>query len=167
MTTGPDAACQGSPLPQGAGPARLIVLERAGRWAMALRRDLPEPGVRVYETRSVAGCWEMLGQCPASFVVAELAPVNARALLERMARLERDFPWARVAVVAERSLASCEWLMREAGAVHFAVSTRQARPLARMALRHLQTVPEPPQTFAEQIWSGLPWRRWERMKDEG
>ncbi len=146
------------PLPDGSGPARLIICERFGHWAVALRRELSAPDIRVHETRSLSDCWDMLSGRPASFVVVELTRANAAGLLDRMRWLERDFPLARVAVVARRPLASCEWLMREAGAVHFTVSPRRLRPLAQMAAAHLATAPEPEQTFGERIWAGLPWR---------
>jgi hypothetical protein len=144
-------------LPPGAGAARLIVCERSGRWAVALRRELAD--VRVYETRSLVDCFGVLAEAPASFLIVELTGGSAAALLERMARLGRDFPLARMAVVADRSLAGYEWLMREAGAVHFVCSVRQSGPLARLALRHLAQAPAPPRSLTEQIWAGLPWGR--------
>ena len=76
-----------------------------------------------------------------------------------MARLPRDFPLARVAVVADRSLAPGEWLMREAGAVHFTTSPRRLGSLAAAVGRHLEQVPRPPQGLAERIWATLPWGR--------
>lgn len=135
----------------------MIVCEREGRWAVALRRDLPRPEVRVHETRSVEECWEMLTRWPASFVVVELTRANATAVLERMAWLERDFPLARVAVVADRALGFCEWLMREAGAVHFTVSPRRLGPLGGLAVRHLDAAPQARLSLTERIWAGLPW----------
>ena len=71
---------------------------------MALRRELAEAGVRVWETRTLADCWSELAESPASFVVLELGG-NVAGLLGRMARLPREFPAARLAVVADRSLA--------------------------------------------------------------
>lgn len=124
---------------------------------MALRRELPVAGQRVYETRSVAECWEMLAGWPASFLLVELTRSGADVLLERMAWLERDFPAARAAVVAERSLSGCEWWMREAGAIHFTVSPRELGPLARLAVRHLDAAPRAPLTLTERIWADLPW----------
>ena len=144
-------------LPEGAGRARLIVCERTGRWAVALRLAFERPAVRVYQTRSVPECWEMFGKCPASFVVAELTTANADALLDRMARHQRLFPLGRVAVVAKRSMAAYEPLLREAGAVHFATSIRRLGSLAELACRHLDEVPSPRRTLTEQIWDGLPW----------
>ena len=146
-------------LPDHAGRGRLLVCERAGCWAVGLRRELA--GSRpVYETRSLAQCWEMLAGVAASFVVVELTGGNGGntdALLERMGRLERDFPLARLAVVAGRDLGGYEWLMREAGAVHFVSSPRRLRPLADLACRHLDQVAEPQRSLTEQIWAGLPW----------
>ena len=137
--------------------ARLIVCERTGRWAAALRMELAEAGVRVWETRSLAECWETLAAAPGNFVVVELGAATADDLLARMIGLADSFPRTRVAVVADRSLAEYEWLLREAGAVHFACSRRQLAPLARTACRHLAQVPTPRQGLAERIWAGLPW----------
>ena len=137
-------------------PARLIVCERSGQWAVALRRELAEAGVRVWETRTLADCRNELVKSPASFVVLQLAGDPA-ALLCFMARQPWEFPAARLAVVADRCQAGCQWPMREAGAVHFLCSPRQAGLLARLACRHLAQVPPPQQSLGERIWSSLPW----------
>jgi hypothetical protein len=136
--------------------ARLIVCERTGRWAVALRAEVAGAGVRVWETRTLDDCWRELAESPASFLVLELGG-NVADLLDRMARQPRDCPAARLAIVADRPLAGYEWLMREAGAVHFLCSPRQVGPLAQLACRHLAQVPPPPQSMTERIWAGLPW----------
>lgn len=158
MTTEADSAFAAAVPPGDPAAPGVIVCERDGHWAVALRRELPRRGVRVHETRSLPECWDMLDARPASFLVAELTRTNATALLDRVARLPRDFPLARLAVVAARSLERWEWLMREAGAVHFAVSPRRLRPLARVASHHLEQVPKPQRTLTERIWASLPWR---------
>ena len=137
-------------------PARLIVCERTGRWAVTLRRELAEAGVRVWETRTLADCWTELAASPASLVVLELGG-DVAGLLGRMARGPREFPQARLAVVADRGLAGYEWLMREAGAVHFVASPRQVGTLAQLACRHLAQAPPPQQSLTERIWASLPW----------
>ena len=136
--------------------ARLIVCERSGRWAVALRREVAEAGVRVWETRTLADCRNELRENAASFVVLELGG-NVAGVLRLLARQPREFPAARLAVVADRSAANYEWLMREAGAVHFLCSPRRVGLLARLACRHLAQVPPPSRTLTERIWSGLPW----------
>jgi hypothetical protein len=150
---------------EGVAPARLIVCERTGRWAVALWRELADAGVRVWETRTLDDCWRELTQSPASFVVLELGGDMA-GLLGRMASQSREFPMARLAVVAERRQAEYEWLMREAGAVHFLCSPRRVRPLAQLACRHFAQVPQPQQSLTERIWANLPWAKGGRG-DEG
>ena len=157
MSTQPTPDCRCVLLGDGAKPARLIVCERTGRWAVALRREVDGSDVRVHETRSIAECWQQLAESPAGFVVVELTGSNLSSLLERLARLPRELPLARVAVVADRRLAKYEWLIREAGAVHFTCSPRQLGPLARAAAGHLDQAPSPPKTLVEQIRAGLPW----------
>lgn len=142
---------------EGIAAARLIVCERMGRWAVALRREPLLKPQRVYETRSLADCWQMLAGFPSSFVVAELTRANAGGLLDRLAGLERQFPRARVAVVADFSLADYQWLVREAGAVHFLTTRRRVYELTGLAVRHLSQVPEPRASLADRIWAGLPW----------
>jgi hypothetical protein len=142
-----------------------MVCERTGRWAVALRRELAEAGVRVWETRTLDDCWEELAQSPASFVILELAG-DVAGLLRCLARQAREFPRARLAVVADRRLAGYQWLMREAGAVCFCCSPRRVGRLAQLACRHLAQVPPPPQSLTERIWAGLPWGR-ERGRGEG
>jgi DNA-binding NtrC family response regulator len=126
---------------------------------VALRRELTATGIRVDETRSVAQCWELLAQAPASFLVVELTRASAEALLERLAWLERDYPLAQVAIVASRALANFQRAVREAGAIHFTTSPREAPALAGLAYRHLQAAPRPMRTLAEEIWAELPWGR--------
>ena len=157
MSTEPTTDCRCVLLGNVARPARLIVCERTGRWAVALRRELAGSDVRVYETRSLVECWKGLAESPAGLAVVELSAGNVAPLLQRLAGLDRDFPLARVAVVADRSLAKYEWLIREAGAVHFTCSSRQLGPLARVVAGHLDQAPSPPQTLVEQIWARLPW----------
>ena len=136
--------------------ARLIVCERTGRWAVGLRRELADAGVRVWETRTLADCRNELIESPASFVVVELGR-NVAGLLGLLSRQPRQFPAARMAVVAERTQSGYEWLMREAGAIHFLCSPRRVGLLARLACRHLAQVPPLPQSLTERIWSSLPW----------
>jgi hypothetical protein len=140
---------------QGAA-ARLLICEPSGRWAVALRRELADAGVRVWETRTLAGCGEEIGRSPASFVILQMSD-DVEGLLRFMTRLSREFPAVRLAVVADRSRQGYEWLMREAGAVDFVISPRQASRLARLACRHLAEVQPPQQSLTERIWAGLPW----------
>ena len=148
--------------PPNPSPARLIVCERSGSWSAALRSELAEAGVRLWECRRLPEAWDALAQTPAAFVLAEAAEENIEDLLRRMASFSRDFPQARIAVVARRQMARYEWLFREAGAVHFLASPRRLAPLAGLVVRHLANVPLPAQSLVERIWASLPWGQPER-----
>ena len=141
----------------GSSAARLIVCERSGQWSIGLRGELAETGVRLWECRSLPEAWEALSQTPAACLIAEATQENLEILLRRMAWFSRDFPQARIAVVAQRNMARFEWLLREAGAVHFLTSPRRLAPLAGLVVRHLANVPPPPQTMVQRIWASLPW----------
>jgi len=181
MTHETDPTSQSVLLPEEAAAARLILCERTGRWAAALRRELeaqqrkrascaePPAGIsdktyvsplppRVEETRSLARAFRALAEAPASFLIVELSRANVDALLGRMAELARWFPLARLAVLSDRRLAGYGWLMREAGAVWHTCSPRRLAPLAALARRHLVSGPRPRRTLREQIWAGLPWK---------
>ena len=142
-----------------AKPARLVVCERTGRWAIALRRELADTGIRVWETRSPEDCGSVLGESPASFVVFELSEKNVEETLNFTRNWQAEFPLFRFAIVADRDLAPYKWLMQEAGAVEFICSVRKTGALARTACRHLAQVPSLPQSLTERIWANLPWGR--------
>lgn len=144
-------------LPAGSRPAEWLVAERDGSWSMRLRRAVGARGPRIVETRSLAQLWERLADAPESFLVVELTAGGVEGLLGRLLRLSRDFPQARLAVVAPRSLAGYESLLREAGAVMFVTSPRKLGSLADVACRHLALAPPVSTPLAEQIWAELPW----------
>jgi hypothetical protein len=138
-------------------PARLIVCEWTGRWAALLRRKLAELGVRVHETRLLEDCAKEIALSPASIVVVESTAKNLGEILKYAGVWQREYPLLRWAAVADRSLADRGWLLREAGAVHFTRSPRQAGSLAQLICRHLSQIPLPQQSLTERIWASLPW----------
>ena len=172
------ADCYRLPDQRRSHPRRLIVCEQAGRWAVALRRELSSHGklseeCPIEETRSVAQCWERLEEAPAGFVVVELTPKNLERLLVRMGYMEWRFPLARVAVVTRadavdgKCLFRHERLFRQAGAVFFGTSLRSnlrseeplgVRDLADVICRHSQQSPRPERTILEDIRARLPWK---------
>ena len=134
----------------------IVVCERRGIWAAGLRRHLPRQ-LRVCETRTLADCRRELTAAPASLVVVELTESNVAGALDLVVDVVRSFPWARVVAVAERGWEPYEWLLREAGAIHFITSPRKADMLARLAVRHVARLPVPPTTLVAEIWDSLPW----------
>lgn len=135
---------------------RLIVCERRGLWAALIRLGLP-PEFPLRETRSLAECRAELAAAPASVLVVEITPARLSGTLDLVADAPRLFPLASIVVVGPRDSASCESLVREAGAVHFTTSPSAAAEIARLTLRHAERVPRPRTSLAAQIWESLPW----------
>ena len=135
---------------------RVIICERSGIWAAALARHLPRE-VRFVQTRALAECSAALAAAPMSLVALETSAGNLNGVLAWLAQLPATFPLARAVVLADHGLQSHEWLLREAGAVHFAISPRELDGLAPLMQNHLARLPAPNASFAEQVWNSLPW----------
>ena len=150
-------------------PLPLILLERTGGWAGALRRELGERPVRLVETRSFDECWQQLAAAPAALVAWELTAANLPQMVRSLLRLDRDFPGAAAIVMAERRLAAAQGLLREAGALHFVTSPRSLGPVAeivrRRAVAQAESQGHPAPISAvigwdnllDEIAAGLPW----------
>jgi DNA-binding NtrC family response regulator len=145
-----ETAC---PKPEFAG--QLIVCERTGRWAAALRSAWSPPRGWLRETRSSAECLEALDAAPASLVLVELLAGDAADGLELLAAIDRRHPLARSAVVAQRGLERLEPLARELGAIHFTVVPRDVRPLVRLVERALEGTPPPELPLVERLLAEL------------
>jgi DNA-binding NtrC family response regulator len=137
--------------------ARCVVCEREGRWAVALRRALERRKVVPRQTRSIDECEAELKAAPASLLAVELTETNLDGILELLARVTQHYPKARTIILAERGLRSHEWLLREAGALHFETSPRRIERLASVIYRHLARAPKRASNLSEAIWNALPW----------
>ena len=135
-------------------PGAVIVCERSGRIAAALRRRLPGH-VPLLENRTLDECQQALVQWPASFVVLELTVGAFERTLRVLESLGRRFPQACSTVVGERKLEPFEMLLREAGAIHVLFGMRHMQELSRLAGRHAESFGQPA-TLAEEIWQRLP-----------
>jgi hypothetical protein len=137
----------------------ILVCEKTGRWAIALRRALAMPS-RLCETRSWAACWREVSARSDAIVAVEVLPGNVEAACQRLVDLTQRFPQVRVIVMADRSLRSAEWLFREAGAVHVLFAPDQWHRLRPMFRRFIDHLPPSPTPFREQVWASLPWARY-------
>jgi DNA-binding NtrC family response regulator len=137
--------------------ARIIVCEKTGSWATALRRALSSTTHRVHETRSLAECWRELEHSPASVIAFELTMENCEAVLEWLLDLSRRFPRARAIAMGPRLLKPFESLVREAGATHVLLSPRGVADAARLIERHVAQTPDDQLPFRQSVWSRLPW----------
>lgn len=139
-------------------PARLIVFEKTGQHAAAVRRANGGDGQRVYEVRGWSECVRELTASPHSLLVVEAAAGQGDLAVRRLVELRRLFPHSIAIVAAGPELTEWEWLFREAGAVEVVLAAAQWPAAIRIALRHLAAAPQPEMTAREAIWSRLPWR---------
>ena len=139
--------------------ARLIVSEKTGRWAVALRRELAGSSVRIQQTRSLPECIEELTARRGSLLALEATWTNLAKVLDVLGQMQRRFPLARAVVLADRSLDNTKWLLREAGALHVTCSPRLLAPVARLAQRHLTAAPQEQLPVTERMMASLPWSR--------
>lgn len=136
--------------------ASVIVCERSGDWALALKREPAFAGIALRQTRSLRQCQELLAEAAECFVIAELAGDPALLLAWAM-QLARERPAVRLAVVADRSLAEYEEAVREAGVVLFLTSPRELHRIAPAVRNYFRRFPPPQRSLREEIWRRLPW----------
>ncbi len=137
--------------------ARLIVCERTGKWAVALRRSAEIGSFRVHETRSLEECRDEVQASPASLVAVEATTANVDNLLDWLTDIRRDFPQAHVVVLGDRGLEREQWLWREAGAVHVIHSPRRVDEVLRIAWRHLEAARAKEPLTREQFMDRILW----------
>lgn len=137
--------------------SRLIVLERDGEWAAALRREFDDATVRIVETRSWDETWETLAQSPSTLIAAELSASNPQRMLAALARVERRHPEAAVIVLAGRGLAAYRDLLLEAGALHFITSPRRLHEVRGILKRRASLFNTNARDRLDEIRENLPW----------
>ena len=140
----------------------IIVMERTGQWATALRRELPDAAVRLIETRTLEECLRRLAEWPRGIAAIELAEERIEPQLAGLRRIERDCPEAQAIVLAPRELVAFADLLREAGAVHFVSSVRSLGAIAEMIHRRAarlaaSEIPAGGDDLLAEVLADLPW----------
>jgi hypothetical protein len=136
--------------------ARLIVCEKTGRWAAALRRALKGQSAAIVPVRSLTQCQATLNAAPASLAAVEVTAANLAASVEFFTQTARH-PLARLAALIPAELAGAELLLREAGAVDVLISLAQAPRLARLFVRQQRLSPAADRSFQQLVAERLPW----------
>jgi hypothetical protein len=143
------------------GSGVVIVCERTGRWAAALRRDAAgAPRIletRILETRTLDDCRAELRLHPQALVVCEVTENNLPRVLRLLVELQATSPATRAMIVGARTLERHEALLREAGAVHALFSPRSMRAAGDMLRRQAAGASSEPESLETLAWSRLPW----------
>ena len=138
--------------------ARLILCEQHNDWAIALVRTDQRMRPLLCETRSPRLMWEALDISPRSLLGIELTTTNFEVVLDTLINLPRNHPQAVAVILTNRHLKGYEWILREAGAIDFLVSTRQLPSLVEMTLLHVNLTLSCSAAPVQNIWQRLPWR---------
>lgn len=144
---------------------RLIVYERTGHWAAALRATGVSGLPRIVETRSLAACVGALDQSPRSLVALEISTLNDTAALDVLVAALRQHPQSAIVALLSPAAIGAEPLFREAGAMDVIRSVLDVPRLARLAARVAARAPAAELTLDQFItealpWSGLATREW-------
>jgi len=137
--------------------ARVILCEKNGTWAVALRRELSLWAIRVYETRSHGQCLEEAALSPHSFIAVEVMLDSVESSHRFVARLRGEFPSSSVVILGTPDTEPYEFALREAGAIFATFSPRRLSNVATLAHRHLTSVAESASSIRDSVFENLPW----------
>ena len=156
--------------------APLIICEKSGRWALAvrsvlrgslrsdsvggLRSDSVGGGLRIVETRTVTHGYEALAAAPASLVALEITGKNLSTALDFVAHVHQNFPAACVVALLDPSSESAAALLREAGVADVFCSPLESAAIACLAQRHADLAPADDRPLRESLAARLPWQAW-------
>jgi hypothetical protein len=137
---------------------RLIVCEKTGRWAAALRPALGSRPPQIVETRSFAGCEAALVESAYSLVALETTAASLEAVLGFIGLVMIRFPRCYVAALLAPEARGAALLVREAGAIAAIDSVLDAGQVARLARRQLAQAPSAQTGLQDSVWERMPWR---------
>lgn len=136
---------------------QIVVFERTSRWAIALRRALPEDTtIRVVETRLREACVERLTARQGSLAAVEWRADEA--LLAWLWRLSNSDAAPRLLLMGTPSDSPISWAARLAGVEHIVPTPRNLPAAIPWIQRHFDTQPARDfRDLREEIDAGLPW----------
>jgi hypothetical protein len=136
----------------------LILLEKNGQWATALRAVRPLTPVEVVETRSLRAVHEALVSAPASVVALHVTADNVASVIDFLLTAAQRFPRARFAGLLEVADGPWDPVLREAGAIDVIHSVLDLPRLSRLADRQAELTPLSEPSMAEWVASRMPWK---------
>ena len=136
----------------------LIVCERHGQWAAALRSLTPEVAERLVETRSFTATEEALAANPQCFVAVQADDEKLDEVVSFLQQASQRYPRARFAVVMDRAAGAVEILFREAGAIEVVQSVLDLPRLAKLACRHADGQVGGELSLQRFVQARMPWK---------
>lgn len=136
---------------------KLIICEPTPHWIISLRWSWTQASDQLVEVAQLADCACVLQRLPASLVALDCVGWPLSEVLAWIRQTQASFPLVHLVVLLDREHRHQEWLLREAGAVHVLIDTRQLDTLISLYLRHQAALPDIPTSLRESIWEQLPW----------
>lgn len=137
--------------------AQLIVCEKRGLWAAALRWHQGPYRIAIQETRSLIDARSELQKTPGGIVALEATAANVEGVLRLLLESRLAWPQSRILVLLTYEVCSCNELFWEAGAAYVVVSPRRLDLVMRFVQKCLAMQQPPEMTTRELVWSRLPW----------
>lgn len=137
--------------------SRLIVCEKTGRWAAALRHAAGSCELPLVEVRSLQQLERELIDSPAAMAAVEVSAASLVRVATHVAAWRSRFAGSAILLLADEELQPLEAPLREVGVVHAAFSPRDLSGMVRLIRRHLARAPRPALTLEGSILARLPW----------
>lgn len=137
--------------------AQLIICEKKGFWAAALRWQPGSLTLPTQETRSLIDTRSALQAAPASLLALETTLANAEGVLRLLHESRQAWPMSRVVVLLTSEVGALRDLFWESGAA-LVVSSPRRLDLVRHFIERNLAIHEPPEQLTRDwVWSRLPW----------
>jgi hypothetical protein len=135
----------------------LIVCEKTGQWATALRVIAPSAPALV-ETRSLTAAQDALAGAPASCVALLATPDNLASVVAFIQEGGRRYSLARFVGLLNPEDITLETMLREAGAIDVICSVLDLPRLSGVAERHAARTPRTEASVVEWVQARMPWK---------
>jgi hypothetical protein len=136
----------------------LILCEKTGHWATALRVIAPPQQPALVETRSLSAAQTALVDASASVVAVHATPDNLTSVVAVMQEALREYPLARFVGLLGPEDTALDVVLREAGAIDVIASVLDLPRLTQLAERHAARVPKGEVPVAELVQARMPWK---------
>ena len=137
--------------------AQLIICEKRGLWAAALRWHQKPHRTAMLETRSLMDARSELQKTPDSVVALEATAANVEGVLRLLLESRLAWPRSRIIVLLTNEVAGFDELFWESGAALVVVSPRRLDLVMRFVQKCLAMQEPPEMTMRERVWTRLPW----------
>jgi hypothetical protein len=137
--------------------AQLIICEKRGIWAAALRWHQKSHRISMLGTRSLMDARSELQRAPDSVAALEATTASVEGVLRLLLESRLAWPRSRIIVLLTNEVAGFDELCWESGAALVVVSPRRLDLVMRFVQKCLAMQEPLEMTMRERVWTELPW----------